>query len=157
MYSRVASEQYPLFAMTSCGVSPACASTVSIIGASEPGEILARTRFSRKSLQQSGCKPHRLATDRLGSYRVAHRMVMPSVPHDTTRYANNRAEVSHQLSRRRKHHMRQFTSAAHAQRCLSVHGVVDNLFTRERHLLRAPHQRLLRARAFATWNAVPAA
>ena len=82
---------------------------------------------------------------------------MPSVPHDTARYANNRAEVSHQPSRRREHHMRQFKSAAQAQRFLSVHGVVYNLFSRGRHLLRAQHQRLLRARAFATWDAVAAA
>ena len=43
----------------------------------------------------------RLVTDKLGSYRVAHRDVMPLVTHDTTRYANNRAEVSHQPTRQR--------------------------------------------------------
>ena len=117
----------------------------------------AAARFFRKLLKRSGRLPHRLVTDRLGSYRAAHRIVMPSVPHDTTRYANNRAEVSHQPSRRREHHMRRFKSAAHAQRFLSVHGVVYNLFSRGRHLLRAQHQRLLRSRAFATWNAVAAA
>ena len=117
----------------------------------------AAARFFRQLLKRSGRLPHRLVTDRLGSYRAAHRMVMPSVPHDTTRYANNRAEVSHQPSRRREHHLRRFTSAAHAERFLSVHGIVYNLFSRGRHLLRAQHQRLLRARAFATWNAVAAA
>jgi hypothetical protein len=34
-----------------------------------------------------------------------------SVVHDTTRYANNRAEVSHQSTRRRERHMRRFKSA----------------------------------------------
>ena len=53
---------------------------------------------------------------------------MPSVVHDTTRYANNRAEVSHQPTRRREAHMRRFKSVAQAQRFLSVHGVVYNLF-----------------------------
>jgi hypothetical protein len=53
--------------------------------------------------------------------------------------------------------MRRFKSAAQAQRLLSVHGIVYNLFSPARHLLRAQHQRLLRARAFATWNAVAAA
>jgi putative transposase len=43
--------------------------------------------------------PHRLVTDCLGSYRAAHRVIMPSVVHDTTRYANNRVEVSHQPTR----------------------------------------------------------
>ena len=31
-------------------------------------------------------------TDKLGSYRVAHRDLMPLVTHDTARYANNRAK-----------------------------------------------------------------
>ena len=44
--------------------------------------------------------------------------------------------------------MRRFKSAAHAQRFLSVHGVVLNLFRVGRHLLRAAHHRLLRTRAF---------
>jgi putative transposase len=82
---------------------------------------------------------------------------MPSVVHDTARYANNRAEVSHQPTRGREYHMRRFKSVAQAQRFLSVHGVVNNLFSLGRHLLRAEHQRLLRSRAFATWNAVVAA
>ena len=34
-----------------------------------------------------------------------------------------------------------------------AHGVIRNLFAVGRHLLRAGHQRLLRARAFVTWNA----
>lgn len=53
----------------------------------------AAARFFRKLLKRSGRVPHRLVTDRFGSYR-AHRVIMPSVVHDTTRYANNRAEVS---------------------------------------------------------------
>ena len=44
----------------------------------------------------------RLVTDKLGSYRVAHRGVMPLVPHDTSQHANNRAEVSHQATRQRE-------------------------------------------------------
>ena len=34
-------------------------------------------------------EPRRLVTDKLGSYAAAHRRVMPSVPHDTSRHANN--------------------------------------------------------------------
>jgi putative transposase len=117
----------------------------------------AAARFFRKLLKRSGRVPHRLVTDRLGSCRAAHRLIMPSVAHDTTRYANNRSEVSHQPTRRRENHMRHFKSAAQAQRFLAVHDVVRNLFTVGRHRLRAGHQRLLRARAFITWNAVAAA
>jgi transposase-like protein len=56
----------------------------------------------RELLERSDGVPHRLVTDRLGSYRAAHRTIMPSVVHDTTRYTNNRAEVSHQPMRRRQ-------------------------------------------------------
>ena len=44
----------------------------------------------------------RLVTDKLSSYRAAHRAVIPSVAHSTDRYANNRAEVSHQPTRQRE-------------------------------------------------------
>jgi len=117
----------------------------------------AAARFFRKLLKRSGRVPHRLVTERLGSYRAAHRVIMPFVVHDTTRYANNRAKVSHQPTRQRERHMRRFKSVAQAQRFLAVLDVVRNLFTVGRHQLRAGHQRLLRSRAFVTWNAVAAA
>jgi putative transposase len=114
----------------------------------------AAARFLRTLLKRSGRVPHRLVTDRLGSYRAAHRVIMPSVVHDTSRYANDQAEVSHQPTRQRERHMRRFKWVAQAQRFLAVHDVVRNLFTVGRHRLRAVIQRLLRSRAFVTWNAV---
>jgi putative transposase len=117
----------------------------------------AATRFFRKLLKRQGSVPRRLITDKLRSYSAARRTVMPSVVHCTDRYANNRAEVSHQPTRQRERQMRGFTSAAQAQRFLSVHGVVHNLFRVGRHLLRSVHHRLLRTRAFAAWDAVTGA
>ena len=102
-----------------------------------------------------GCMPE--VTDKLSSDRAAHRAVMPSVAHRTDRYANNRAEVSHQPTRQHERQMRRFKSAAQAQRFLSVHGLVLNLFRVGRHLLRSAHHRLLRRRAFAEWDAVTCA
>ena len=117
----------------------------------------AAKRFFRKLLKGQECQPGRLVTDKLCSYKAAHRAVMPSVAHRTDRYANNRAEVSHQPTRQRERQMRRFKSAAHAQRFLSVHGLVLNLFRVGRHLLRLAHHRLLRMRAFAEWDAVTCA
>ena len=117
----------------------------------------AARRFFRKLLKSQRHEPMRLVTDKLGSYRVAHRDVMPLVTHDTTQYANNRAEVSHQPTRQRERQMRGFTSPAHAQRFLHVHGVIQNLFRVGRHRLRSVHQRLLRARSFTVWAAMTAA
>ena len=88
----------------------------------------AAVQFFRTLLKREGHVPRRLITDKLRSYAAAHRTVMPSVMHSTRQYENNRAEVSHQPSRQRERQMRRFTSAAHAQRFLSVHGVVLNLF-----------------------------
>ena len=56
----------------------------------------AAERFFRKLLKNQGNVPFRLVTDKLKSYGAALRSIMPSVNHDTQRYANNRAEVSHQ-------------------------------------------------------------
>ena len=117
----------------------------------------AGARFFRKVLKGQGRAPRRLVTDKLRSYSAAHRTVMPSVVHSTRQYANNRAEVSHQPTRQRERQMRRFKSAGHAQRFLSVHGLVLNLFRVGRHLLRSEHHRLLRMRAFAEWAAVTCA
>ncbi len=115
------------------------------------------TRFFRKLLKRHGSEPRRLITDKLRSYSAAHRTVMPSVIHSTRQYENNRAEVSHQLTRQRERQMRRFKSAAQLQRFPSVHGVVQNLFRVGRHLLRAVHHRSLRTRSFRVWNEVTCA
>jgi len=117
----------------------------------------AARRFFRKLLKGQGSEPRWLVTDKLGSYGAAHRSVMPSVEHVTARYANNRSEVSHQPTRQRERQMRKVKSAAQAQRFLSVHGVVHNLFSLGRHRLRSGDYRLLRGRAFAVWSEVAAA
>ena len=62
----------------------------------------AATRFFRKLLKGQERQPVRLVTDKLSSYRAAHRAVMPSVAHRTDRYENNRAEVAHQPTRQRE-------------------------------------------------------
>ena len=117
----------------------------------------AAARFFRKLLKGQGREPRRLITDKLRSYSAAHRTVMPSVAHSTRQHENNRAEVSHQPTRQRERQMRRFKSAAHAQRFLSVHGLVLNLFRVGRHLLRVVHHRLLRTRSFRVWNEVTCA
>ena len=114
----------------------------------------AATRFFCKLLKAQGRVPRRVITDKLLSYRAAHRTVMPSVVHSTRQYENNRAEVSHQPTRQRERQMRRFKSVGQAQRFLSVHGLVQNLFRVGRHLLRAAHPRLLRPRSVRVWDAV---
>jgi len=112
----------------------------------------AAKRFFRKALKHQGQVPWQLVTDKLRSYQAAHREVFPSVVHRTGRYENNRAEVSHQHTREREKQMRRFKSPQQAQRFLSVHGVIQNLFRFGRHHLKQVHYRLLRGRAFSDWQ-----
>ncbi len=114
----------------------------------------AAERFFRKLFKGQRETPLRIVTDKLKSYGAALRTIMPSANHDTRRYANNRAEVSHQPTRQRERQMRRFKSPRQAQLFLSVHGVVLNLFRLARHRLKAVHHRMLRARSFATWAAM---
>ena len=112
--------------------------------------------FFRKLLKGQGSTPWQLVTDKLRSYGAARRSIMPSVDHNTERYANNLAEVSHQPTRQRERQMRGFKSHGQAQRFLSVHGVIRNLFNVGRHQLSAANYRLLRDRSFREWSAATA-
>jgi putative transposase len=75
---------------------------------------------------------------------------MPGVEHRQHKGLKNRAENSHQPTRRRERIMKRFKSAGQAQRFLSVHDQVANLFRRPANTNAADHRRA-RAQAFATW------
>ena len=116
----------------------------------------AARRFFRKMLKRQG-SPRKIVTDKLRSYGAARKKVIPSVMHCQDQYANNRAEGSHQRTRQRERQMRRFKSPGQAQRFLSVHSQVHNLFNAGRHLLKARHYRMFRSRAFDTWQEVTCA
>ena len=117
----------------------------------------AARRFFRKLLKGLQYVPRVIVTDKLRSYAAAKRKIMPGVEHRQSRYLNNRAEVSHQPTRRRERHMQRFKSARHAQRFLSSHGQIHNLFQLRRHRLTANDHRTARDRAFQTWRDVTGA
>ena len=96
-------------------------------------------------------------TDSLRSYGVAHRELIPEAIRDTSQYANNRAELSHQPTRVRERGMRGFKSRVQAQQFLDVHAAVYNLFNLGRHLISARHYGELRHNAFASWEKAVAA
>jgi hypothetical protein len=52
---------------------------------------------------------------------------------------NNRAENSHQPTRRRERKMQRFKLPGSAQRFLSAHAAVYNTFNFQRHLISTPH------------------
>ena len=79
---------------------------------------------------------------------------MPGVEHRQHKGLNNRAENSHQPTRRRERIiMKRFKSAGQAQRFLSVHDQVANLFRRPANTNAADHRKS-RARAFGVWAEV---
>ena len=116
----------------------------------------AAKRFFRRLLKTHRCEPRKIVTDKLRSYGVAHHELIPDTMHDTSQYANNRAELSHQPTRVRERGMRRFKSPQQAQRFLTVHAAVYNLFNLGRHHVSAKTYRFFRLRAFASWNCAAA-
>jgi putative transposase len=111
----------------------------------------AAKRLLRKLLKKQ-CRPPRvMVTDKLASYAAAKKEIMPGVEHRQHKGLNNRAENSHQPTRRRERQMKRFKSARQAQRFLSAHDQVSNLFHLRRHRLLAAQYRATRAQAFRTW------
>ena len=93
-----------------------------------------------------------MITDKLGSYGAAKKEIMPGVEHRQHKGLNNRAENSHQPTRRRERQMKRFKSARQAQRFLSAHDQINNLFLLPRHRMTAT--RAERAHAFDAWHDV---
>ena len=93
-----------------------------------------------------------MVTDKLRSYGVAHRELIPETIHSTQQYENNRVETSHEATRFRERGMRKFKPVGQAQRFLATHAAVSNLFNLGRNLVRAQHYRDLRVSAFAEWE-----
>ncbi len=112
----------------------------------------AAKRFFKRLSKSQRKQPGKIVTDKLRSHGVAHQELISEAIHDTTQYANNRAELSHQPTRVRERGMRRFKSMRQAQRFLTVHAAVHNLFNLGRHLVSAKNYRFFRLRAFASWN-----
>ena len=90
--------------------------------------------------------------DKLRFYGAMKMEIMPGVEHRQHKGLNNRAENSHQPTRRRERQMKRFKSARHAQRFLSAHDQINNLFLLPRHQM--PATRAERTRAFQAWHDV---
>jgi putative transposase len=88
----------------------------------------AARRLLRKLLKKQMRPPRVMITDKLASYSAAKREIMPGVEHRQHKGLNNRAENSHQPTRRRKRQMKRFKSPGQAQRFLSAHDQIANLF-----------------------------
>ena len=75
----------------------------------------AAKRFFRRLIRNNGGEPRKIVTDKLRSYGVAHRELIPDTIHSTQQYENNRAEQSHEATRVRERGMRRFKSVKQAR------------------------------------------
>jgi putative transposase len=90
-----------------------------------------------------------MITDKLPSYGAVKREVMSGVEHRQHKGLNNRAENSHQPTRRRERQMKRFKSSRQVQRFPSAHDQIANLFHRDH--VTADEDQAARARAFEAW------
>ncbi|MYL85152.1 IS6 family transposase [Desulfovibrio aerotolerans] len=117
----------------------------------------AAKRLLRKLLKRQGVEPRVMVTDKLKSYAAAKRETMPGVEHRQHKGLNNRAENSHQPTRRPERQMKRFKSARQVQRFLSIHDPIANLFDLRRDHRPIADYRTARVQAFETWAEVAGA
>ena len=98
--------------------------------------------------------PRVLITDKLRFYGAARRGLGLKMEHRQHKGLNNRAENSHQPTRRRERIMKRFKSARHVQRFVSIHDPIANLFHFPRHYLTSADYRTLRSEAMVVWSEV---
>lgn len=117
----------------------------------------AALKLLRKLLKNQGFVPEQLVTDGLASYRAALKVLKCQNRHQPGRLRdNNRVENSHLPVRRRERKMQRFKSQGQAQRFVSTHSAIYNVFNLQRHLISRKTLRTFRAAASAAWQAASA-
>jgi putative transposase len=102
-----------------------------------------------KLLKKSGFAPTRIVTDRLRSYSTAFRAIGLTANHDRGRRATIWREFTSAGTASRAK-ATAIQSPGSAQRFLAIHAATHNDFTYQRHLLRRPNFKELRADSFGT-------
>ena len=101
-------------------------------------------------------RPRVIVTDGLRSYRAAMDEIGNANRQEIGRWANNRAENSHQPFRRREHAMLKLRSMKTLQKFSSLHGAFHNRFNQDRHLISRHDYKVRRAAAQAEWRSLAA-
>jgi putative transposase len=114
----------------------------------------AAKRLLRKRLKKHGRALRVLITDKMRSYAAAKREIMPGVEHRQHEGLNNRAENSHQPTRRRERIMKRFKLPRQVLRFLSTHDQIANIFSRRPNRDTALKFHLARDQAFTTWTEI---
>jgi len=117
----------------------------------------AAMKLMRKLLKMQGISPDAIVTDKLPCYGAALGGLGMKGRHVTGGRSNNRAENSHLPVRQRERRMKRFKSAKSAQRFVSIHSVVYNIFNVQRHLISRRTLCQFRSQAMSTWKLATAA
>ena len=111
----------------------------------------AAVKFLKKLMKRHG-PAEELVTDGLRSYGAALKEIGAEGRQVTGRWANNRAENSHQPFRRRERAMLRFRRMHSLQTFAAVHGSVHNHFNAKRSLTSRDHYKATRAAALVEWR-----
>ncbi|MGO9234480.1 MAG: DDE-type integrase/transposase/recombinase [Methylocella sp.] len=108
-----------------------------------------------EAFEKYGFVPDKLVTDALQFYGAAAHHLGILKRHVRGQWRNNRAENSHQPTRRRERKMQNFKSPGSARRFLSTQPPTTlSTFNVQRHRPSAKTHRVLRASAMQTWREV---
>ncbi len=146
-------------------MASACIYGALSIVTSEVLDILVQSRRNKKAalklmrnlLKKQGFVPDAFVTDKLPFCGAALKDPGLSKRHDFGGRKNNRAENSHLPVRQLERRMQRFKSAGSAQRFLSTHAAVYNVFNVQRHLISRKTLRHFRSEAMSVWQTVTAA
>jgi putative transposase len=111
-------------------------------------------KLLRKLFKNQDAPPEQIVTGGLASCRAAMKIMgrreklYPGQLRDRNRIENSRLSV-----RRRERKIQRFKSQGQAQRFVSTHSAIYNIFAVQRHLVSRKTMRTFRAAAFAEWGA----
>jgi putative transposase len=119
--------------------------------ATETRDKKAALKFLRKAMRKHG-SPETVVTGKLRSYGAAMKEVCVADRQVTGRWANNRAENSHLLFRRREWAMFRFRRMRSLQKFAAVHTSISNHFNSGRGFYSRQSFKLNRSAALAEWR-----
>jgi putative transposase len=114
----------------------------------------AAEKLLRKLIRKQSRAPRVMITDKLGSYGAARAGMRLNFEHRQHKGLNNRAENSHLPTRRREKIMKQFKSARHLQRFVSIHDPIANLHNFPRQAFSSSDYRALRSEVMIAWREI---
>lgn len=116
----------------------------------------AAKHFFEGILGKTSTQPRVIVTDGLHNYNIVSREVVPDVEHRRSKYLNNRAENSHQPTRRRERRMQRFKSPYQAQLFLFIVDVLYHYFHPKKHAIQTDDYRHQLDLRFNIWSQLAA-